>query len=62
MEKKLDKISAAKDRAFGKNRIEYLNQEIAASQDLLALEEEKLKKAEEYLEADKQALLSKYAV
>ena len=62
MEKKLDKISAAKDRAFGKNRVAYFNQEIAASKELLTLEEEKLKKAEKYLEVDKQALLSKYAV
>ena len=51
-ERALDKLSKAKDRAYGANRIALMDQEIKATERLLELEKEKLRQMEENYKLD----------
>ncbi len=61
LEKDYDRISKAKDRAFGKSRLSYLDQEIAKTKELADATKQKLAEAEENLAKDR-AALEKYGV
>lgn len=51
-ERALDKVSKAKDRAYGANRIALMDQEIKSTEKLLELEKEKLRQMEENYKLD----------
>lgn len=59
--KKLDIISEKKNRAFGKDKLEYMNQELIDIQSNLDATQEKLNQANTYYESDKAAIM-KYGV
>ena len=56
MGKKLDDISKKKDRAFGPSRLKYMDQEIAAMQEQIKLQEQYNKEVEANLATDKAAI------
>lgn len=56
MSKKLDDISKKKDRAFGPSRLKYMDQEIAAMQEQIKLQEQYNKEVEVNLTRDKAAI------
>lgn len=58
IERELDLISEAKDRAFGAQHLGYLDQEIAKQQQLNAAQEEYLRQAQEYYQEDRNKLLT----
>lgn len=62
IERELDLISEAKDRAFGAQHLAYLDQEISKQQQLNAAQEEYLRQAQEYYWEDRDKLLSSYGV
>ena len=49
LERNLNRVATAKDRAFGNTKIRLLEKEIDAQKESLATEEEKLALAKEYL-------------
>ena len=56
-ENQLDAISKAKDRAFGPDRLKYMNQELAKQKELLNLEKKKTQEAQNYYKTDRAAIL-----
>lgn len=58
MEHQLSKIEKAKDRAFGKNKLKLMDQEIAKLEDNLALQKDYQKQVEDNLQKDKEKLKS----
>lgn len=62
IERELDEISKAKERAFGKAKLGYIDQEIQKQKELLAAEKRYQQEAEKYYKSDRQELLSNFAV
>lgn len=62
LERDLNKISKAKDRAFGANKLALIDKEIAKQKELVKADEERLKQAEKWYEVDRKNLLNSYAV
>lgn len=62
LNKEYDKLSAAKDRAFGKKRLDLIDQEIAKTKELAEATKSKLTEAENYFAQDRQAMVSKYGM
>lgn len=60
-EQKMNRYADAKERAFGQKHLDYLAKEIAENERLVELNEEKLRQAKEYFNADREAL-SRYGV
>ena len=60
-ERKLDKLSKAKDRAFGANKLALMDKEIAKQKELIKNNKELLKEAQNYLIQDKKNLISNTA-
>lgn len=58
MSRELDMIADQKDRAFGIDKLAYLNKEIALQEQSLELEKAKLKEAESYYAKDRAAILN----
>lgn len=56
-ENQLDAISKAKDRAFGPDKLKYIDQELAKQKELLNLEKQKTQEAQNYYKADRAAIL-----
>lgn len=56
LEKDLDALGKAKDRAFGKDKIALMNQEIAKLQDMKAAQEQYLTEIEKFYDQDKKAI------
>lgn len=56
-ENQLDAISKAKDRAFGPDRLKYMDQELAKQRELLNLEKQKTQEAQNYYKTDRAAVL-----
>lgn len=56
-ENQLDAISKAKDRAFGPDKLKYMDQELAKQKELLSLEKQKTQEAQNYYKADRAAIL-----
>ena len=59
LNKELDELGKAKDRAFGKNKLELMDQEIAKLEEMKAAQEQYLKEIEKFYEKDK-AKIAKY--
>ena len=57
MEHKLDQISTAKDRAFGKNKLKAMDQEEDALENLLEKQREYQQEIQDYLQEDKDKLV-----
>lgn len=57
-----DRISKAKDKAFGPNRIKLLDQEIAKQEELTAANKKYLEEVEQYQELDKGKMVSYGAI
>lgn len=53
----LDAISKAKDRAFGPDKLKYMDQEVAKQKELLNLEKQKTQEAQNYYKTDRAAIL-----
>lgn len=62
IERDVDKLTKAKDRAFGANKLALMDQEIGKQKELLELAKERAKDAETYYEQDRSNLLKNYAV
>lgn len=62
LEHQLNKISTAKDRAFGKNRLKYIDQEIKKYDQLINKDKEYLAEVEKNLKKDKAAIKAYGAV
>ena len=56
-ENQLDAISKAKDRAFGPDKLKYMDQELAKQKELLSLEKQKTQEAQNYYKTDRAAIL-----
>lgn len=56
-ENQLDAISKAKDRAFGPDKLKYMDQELAKQKELLNLEKQKTQEAQNYYKTDRAAIL-----
>lgn len=56
-ENQLDAISKAKDRAFGPDKLKYMDQEIAKQKESLELEKQKTQEAWNYYNVDRAAIL-----
>lgn len=56
-ENQLDAISKAKDRAFGPDKLKYMDQELTKQKELLNLEKQKTQEAQNYYKADRAAIL-----
>lgn len=56
-ENQLDAISKAKDRAFGPDKLKYMDQELAKQKELLNLEKQKTQEAQNYYKVDRAAIL-----
>lgn len=54
--KLLEQMSKAKDRAYGKSKLSYMDAEIERQRESIALNEEKLRQVEEFLELDQAAI------
>lgn len=54
----LDAISKAKDRAFGPDKLKYMDQELAKQKELLSLEKQKTQEAQNYYKTDRAAILN----
>lgn len=52
----MNKYAEAKERAFGQSYLDYLAQEIAAGEELIRINNEKLNQAQQYLASDRAAL------
>ena len=57
-ERALDKLSEAKDRAFGQDKLALMQQEIDKQKELIKNNETLLAEAEQYLQQDKQSLIA----
>lgn len=62
LERDLNKISKAKERAFGANKLALIDKEIAKQKELVKADKERLKQAEKWYEVDRKNLLNSYAV
>ena len=56
LEKQYDKISSAKDRAYGKSKLELMDAEIKKQEQIIAKQKEYLKEVEKNIKLDKEAL------
>lgn len=56
-ENQLDAISKAKDRAFGPDKLKYMDQELAKQKELLNLEKQKTQEAQNYYKTDRATIL-----
>ena len=62
LERDLNKISKAKERAFGANKLALIDKEIAKQKELIKADKERLKQAEKWYKVDRKNLLNSYAV
>ena len=62
VERDLDSIASAKDRAFGADKISLMDKEIAKQKESIELEKQRLKEAENYYDLDRKKILENYAV
>jgi hypothetical protein len=62
LERDLDTIAEAKDRAFGADKLALLDKEIEQTKKVLEAEEKRLEKAKEYYALDRKNILENYAV
>ena len=58
VERELDRLGEAKDRAWGPDKLAYIEAEKKAYEEELKLQEQMVEKAKEYYEADKTNILS----
>ena len=58
LSKEMDKLSKSKDRAFGKDKVKYMQQELDILEAEAKAQEVLLQQTEDYLEVDKQNLLN----
>jgi hypothetical protein len=61
LEHQLELVGKAKDRAFGKNKVAAIKDEIKAQKELIQNNKDLLKEAEDYLALDKQELINNTA-
>lgn len=56
----LDKVSRAKDRAFGRNKIDAVRNEMSVYEDYIDAQKRYLDEIDDYLNSDKQSVITKY--
>ena len=62
LERNSNRLAEAKERAFGANKLDLMDQEIAKEKELLSASEERLRQAKDWYKEDRENLLNNYAV
>lgn len=62
IERELDDISKAKERAFGQSKLSLIDQELQKQKELIEVQKQYQAEAQKYYNEDRQKLLSNYAV